>query len=195
LRREALVQSLQLQLTESKDLDGFEELSATPLAVFGARPVIGFRDGWMIIGSNAGAVKRVLDVKAGKGETIAEAQSFKQFGLEIEGPVYSVSYSNVAENVRRIAALLNQAGVASQVILTLAGAQGEEAAAVKRVQPWLGLLPSVAKVVSKFDFLEARMSVTQAGKAPGAYLRRSATLVRPAPPAAPPPAATKTSEP
>jgi len=49
---------------------------------------------------------------------------------------------------------------------------------LKPVQDVLRLLPSVARIVAKFDFLEARLSVTQDGDEPGTYLRRTVTLVR-----------------
>ena len=49
------------------------------------------------------------------------------------------------------------------------------------MQEALALLPSLGKIVSKFDFLEARLSVTQAGDQPGTYQRRTVTVVRPAP--------------
>jgi hypothetical protein len=50
---------------------------------------------------------------------------------------------------------------------------------VQQVQDLLGLLPDVAKIVAKFDFYEAKMSVTQPGDSPGTYQRQAVTLVRP----------------
>ena len=46
------VQAQQLKLVESKELAGFEELTAATLMAFGVRPVIGFQDDWMYIGSS-----------------------------------------------------------------------------------------------------------------------------------------------
>jgi hypothetical protein len=178
LQQNPLVKAQQLQLAESEELEGFEELSAAALAAVGAKPVIGFRDGWMFVASSAGAVQRVMDVQAGRAANIVEAESFRKFNLQIEGPVYAVRYANVAEGVRRAAKMLNQVGAAAPMFLAMAGAQADEDV-VKQVQQWLGLLPSVAQIVGKFDFLEARISVTQAGQEPGAYVRRSVTLVRP----------------
>ena len=70
------------------------------LRAFGVRPVIGFQDDWMYIGSSAGAVKKVLDTKAGNGETIEGTEAFQQLKLEVEGPVDSIAYTNTAENTR-----------------------------------------------------------------------------------------------
>ncbi len=173
------VAAQQLQLTKCKELEGFEELSALALAGFGVRPVLGFRDGWMILGSNAEAVKTVLATKAGKAPTIADAKTFKQFHLEVKGPVYSIGYKNTAEDVRQVAAVLNQAGMMAPMILGMVGAKAKPDD-LKPVQEVLGLLPSLGKIVSKFDFLEAKLSVIQAGDQPGTYQHREVTVVRPA---------------
>ena len=47
------------------------------------------------------------------------------------------------------------------------------------MQEVFALLPSVAKIVAKFDYLQASMSVTQAGDQPGAFQTRSVTIIRP----------------
>ncbi len=168
----------QLRLTKSETLEGFEEVSALVLTVFGVKPVLGFRDGWMILGSNAEAVKTVLETKAGKGPTIADTKAFKQFQLKVEGPVRSISYTNLAENTRQTAKFLNQAGTLLPMIIGMAGVKANPDD-LKPVQEVLGLLPSLGKIVSKFDFLEASLSVTQAGDQPGTYQVRTVTVVRP----------------
>ncbi len=178
LKEHPAVAAQQLQLTKSKEMEGFEELSALALAGFGVKPAIGFRDGWMMIGSNAEAVNAALATKAGKAPSIADADSFKQFHLKVEGPVHSISYKNTAEDVRQVAAVLNQAGVIVPMVIGMVGAKANPED-LKPVQEVLGLLPSVGKIVSKFDFLQAQLSVTQAGSQPGTYQRRTATVVRP----------------
>jgi len=172
------VKTQQLSLTECKDLEGFDELSATSLAMVGARPVIGFHEGWMMIGSSPSAVQRVLDTYEGKAPSIAKAESFKRFDLDIEGPVSSLSYRHLADGIRQTAQALRQVGMMAPMILGAAGAQADPED-LKPVQDALALLPSIANVVEKFDFLEAMLSVTQAGEQPNTYRRRCVTLVRP----------------
>lgn len=169
----------QLRLAKCDGLEGFEELSAVLLTTLGVKPVIGFRDGWMIVASNADAVKQMLQARAGKGESIAQTKAFKQFQLKVEGPVQSIGYKNLAESTRQTAAMINQAGTMAPIFLGMAAGKTKPEQ-LKVVQDVLGLLPSVAKIVSKFDFLEAQMSVTQAGDQPGTYVRRTVTVVRPA---------------
>ena len=173
------VATQQLALVQSEDMDGFEEVSALALAPFGVRPVIGFRDGWMFVGSNAQAVKTVLDTRAGEGGLpISDSEDFKRFKIEVDGPVYSIKYSNTAESTRQIAKFLNQVGMMAPMIIAMAGAKADPAA-IEPFKEAVGLLPSAAQIVSKFDFLEAKISVTQAGDEPGSVRKQSVTVVRP----------------
>jgi hypothetical protein len=172
------VQSQQLKLEPSQALEGFDELSSNMLAMFGKKPVIGFHEGWMIIGSNAAATTKLLQTLAGDGPAIDKSEAFKRFGLDIEGPVYAVSYTDLAASTRQAAQFIRQAGGFAPMIVAMAGAQADPKK-LKPLQDALALLPSIANVVEKFDYLEARLSVTQKGDAPGSYIKRSATLVRP----------------
>jgi hypothetical protein len=178
LRESPFFEAQQLQLTECDDPEGFERVTALLLNLFGAQPVISFRDGWMYIGSNAPAVRKVLDTRAGEGKTITETDAFQQLNMEIEGPVQAVSYTNLAESTRQMARLIGQVGLVAPIIIGMAGKEAD-AEELKPVQQILGLLPSVAKIVAKFDFLEAKLSVTQDGDEPGTYVRRTVTVVRP----------------
>jgi hypothetical protein len=168
----------QLNLQESTELDGFEILTATSLGSMGVRPVIGFKDGWMIIASNEKIVQKVMAAKAGEEATVDQSEEFKEFNLEVEGPVYKISYSNLAESTRGISQFLNQAGMFAPAIIGMAAAEANPED-LKPIQEALGLLPDIAKIVRKFDFLEAKISVSQAGDQPGSYLTRTVVKVRP----------------
>ena len=96
--RRPQVKAQQLKLEECKDLEGFEELSVAMLGVYDVHPVIGFQDGWMYIGSSAGAVKKVLDTKAGNGETMEGTEAFQKLKLDVEG---SGRFHRVREHRRR----------------------------------------------------------------------------------------------
>jgi len=179
LKEHPAVAAQQLRLVKCEELEGFEELSALVLTGLGVKPVIGFRDGWMVIGSNARAVTRVLDTRAEKKPSIAGTKTFEQFRLSVKGPVQAISYTNTAADTRRFAALLNQVGTMFPIVDAMVAAKANPEA-IKPVREAVALLPSVGKIVAKFDFLEAKMSVTQAGDQPGAYQRRAVIVVRPA---------------
>ena len=130
------VKMQQLQFTSCPELEGFDQISANMLAMLGVKPVIGFHDDWMLIGSNAAAVRKVLDTRAGQGKTIVETDAYKKFQLEIEGPVSAVSYTNLAESIRQASATINQIGALLPMALAVAGANAD-AEELKPVQkPW-----------------------------------------------------------
>ncbi|MHB9080850.1 MAG: hypothetical protein ACYC3X_25535 [Pirellulaceae bacterium] len=172
------VKAQNLKLVESKDLPGFEELTAAMLTAYGVHPVIGFQDDWMYIGSSTAAVKKVLDTKAGKGETIEGTEAFKRLKLEVVGPVRSIAYTNTAESIRNAAQGIKQIGDLAPMILMMAGGQIDQEQ-LKPIQEALALLPDISKIVGKFDFLEANVTVVQAGEEPDTYVKRAVTVVRP----------------
>jgi hypothetical protein len=99
--------------------------------------------------------------------------------MEIEGPVASIQYTDLAASTRGVAQFLKQAGMIAPMVLGMAGANADqEAMAV--LQDVAGLLPSVGTVVEKLDFYQAKLALVQEGDEPGTYMKRSVTLVRPA---------------
>jgi hypothetical protein len=176
------VKAQQVQLTPCKDLDGFEELSASMLAIVGKRPIIGFHDDWMIIASDPKAVQKLLDTWSGNGPAIDQSPQFKRFGLTIDGPVRSISYCDTAESTRHIAQSIDKAGALASMFVGMAAAKADKDHPNKQLDTandLIKLLPSVAKVVGKFDFLEGKLQVKQQGADPHTYIERSVTLVRP----------------
>jgi len=170
-----------ISLSQVNGLEGFEELKAQALGMTGLRPVIGFRDGWMIMGSHAPAVEAVFATQSGSSESWSDSDRFKQFGLTIEGPVESISYKNTGENIRGMAQGLQQAGMFAPMMLGMLQSQnqGGRGPDLQIFQDLLGLLPSMGRIVAKFDFIDATLSVTQPGSEAGTYMRQSVTLVRP----------------
>lgn len=179
IRQTKWVKPQQLKLVESRDLEGFEEISAAMLNFFGLRPVIGFRDGWMYVGQSTAAIKQVLETKAGNAETVDTTEAFKRLALPVEGPVVSMKYTNTAENLRATADVLRKGGFVFQMAVTMAGVD-TTADSLEPVKKTLALLPDVARIIEKFDFLQATLTVTQNGPDADSYSKESVTLVRPA---------------
>jgi hypothetical protein len=172
------VQAQQLKLSKCGELEGFEKLSLTTMAMMGAEPVIGFREGWMIIGTRAAAVQKVLDTRSGSAPNAAGSEQFQKFDVEVKGPVDALSYRNLAAGIHQTANTVRQIGMIGPMIVAMAGAQAN----AKDLQPVLDamkLLPDVANVIDKFDFLQAELCVTQAGSEPDTYVSRSVILIRP----------------
>jgi hypothetical protein len=167
-----------LKFAPCENLEGFEQLTAPMLAMNNVAPAIGSRDGWLYFGTTAKAVQSVFDAQAGSTETIDTTDAFKRLKLEVDGPVESISYSNTAEDIRGIAEALRSVGSILPMAMAMAGGNMNQED-LKPIQEVLALLPDIAKIIEKFDFLEATIVVTEAGEQPDTYVRRTVTVIRP----------------
>jgi hypothetical protein len=170
-------QGLDLEDVDDAALDGFQQLKLAQLAMSPIKPVIGFRDGWMILATSPDAAKHLLAVRAGDEPSIAGAESLKRFNLKTDGTVAAVSYADIGAQIRQSADGIDQFAAMAPFVMAAATADAS-AEDRKTINEVIGLLPSISKVIRKFDFLEQRLSITRDGPEPGMYLREAVTLVR-----------------
>lgn len=184
-------------LKEAPGLEGFDELNANILAMVGVRPVIGFREGWMIIGSHAAAVQQALAAQTGTVSSFADTDRFRQFNVVVDGPVYAISYRNSGESIRQTSAGMQQAGIMLPMVIGMAAPPRADGRGpdLSVLQDIAALLPSIGKIIGKLDFYDQTFSVTRKGPADGTWMRDTVVLIRP--PAAPelPESATTESKP
>ena len=172
------LQAQQLDLVPSEELEGFHELKAASLVMFGVRPVIGFHDGWMITSGSPEAVKKVLATVRGEAETINDVESFRDFNVAVNGPVYSISYTDLGASIEQGAQTIEQIGVFGTMGIGMAAGKADpEKVAV--IQEVFGLLPSIAKVVRSFDFMDDQLVVTQEGPMENTYRRDTVVTIKP----------------
>lgn len=178
LQKIPALESQQIKFASVENLEGFETLEVATLGAFNVKPVIGFNDGWMMIGSNPECLQKVMDARAGKVPTIAGSDHFERFHLDVEGAVDSLSFTDLKASVRQVAQMIRQVGAIAPMFIAMAGgnAASEE---MKPVMEALAILPSIAKVVEKFDYYEAKLAVVQTGPLPNTYMKQSVTLIRP----------------
>ncbi|MDA1230494.1 MAG: hypothetical protein O2856_06955, partial [Planctomycetota bacterium] len=176
-----LVAQYGITMDEVSGLDGFFQINSAALAVMQVAPVIGFQDGWMIVGSKSSAVEAVLAAKNGDAAVWADGDRFKEFGLTIDGPVNSISFTNTGENTRAVSAAMQQIGMMAPMMLSMARTDAGErkAKAVEIVQELSGLLPPLGRIIGKMDFYDATMNVCLPGPDTNSYIRHSVTLVTP----------------
>ncbi len=170
--------SQQISLVEADSLAGFETLNVATLAAFNVKPVIGFSDGWMMMGSNTECLQKVLDTRAGKSPTIDSSEHFERFNLPVKGAVDSLSFTDLEKSTRHVADMIRKVGGVAPMFLAMAGANAN-AEEMKPVVEALGILPNIANVVEKFGFYQAKLTVVQEGPLPDSYLKQSVTLIRP----------------
>jgi hypothetical protein len=170
-------QMQQLKLEDCK-LEGFQQVHAAAFQMFGIQPVFGFRDGWMFISCYPEGIEKVLAVRAGKAEAVDVAAMFTKFGIDPKLAMCDVTYKNTGACVRQIADMIDKIGVMTPMFLIMAAANAKPEE-IKPLQEIAGLLPSVAKMVRKFDFYGHSLIVTRQGPMPGSYLKESVTEIRP----------------
>jgi hypothetical protein len=171
------VRAQDLELVDSEELDGFQEIRANILGTAGVKPVIGFKDGWMIISSHEEAAKKLVEVRDGEADSIEDADTLDNFDIESDKPVYSVKYSDLGAGIRAAADFIDKASMMAPVFVGMAAAQADEKE-MAAIQDAIGLLPSIAKVVRKFDFFEDRLCIVQEGPLPDTYVKHTATQIR-----------------
>jgi hypothetical protein len=170
-------QGIDLVDVDDAALEGFQEIKMAALAMSPFKPVIGFRDGWMIIGSSPEAAKTLLAVRAGDEPSIEGAESLERFDLKTEGAVSAVSYSDVGAGIRAVADAIDQMAMMAPFVTAAATADASEADK-KTLSEVIGLLPSISKVIRKFDFFEQKLSITRQGPIEGSYIREAVQLIR-----------------
>jgi hypothetical protein len=171
------VQAQELELVDAEDLDGYQEIKANIFSTVGVRPVIGFDDDWMIVSSHIEAAKKFAAVRAGDEDSIADSDKLEDFDVESDGEVYAASYCDVGAGVRQAADFIDKAGMMAPMFIGMAAAKADPED-MKPVQEAIALLPSIAKVVRKFDYFEDRLSITREGPLPDSYIREAATQIR-----------------
>lgn len=172
------VQQQGIQVVDA-DLEGFKQIKANFFMMMGGlTPVFGMNDGWMAIGSHADAVQTVMMTKGGEAPTFADSDAFAKFGLEVDGPVYNISYANTGENIRQAAAAMQQMGAMAPMLM-MSIPQNGNGPDMKPMQDILGLMPSVGRIIGKMDFIEGQLNVCQPGDSEDTYVRRAVTTIRP----------------
>ncbi|MGB4709367.1 MAG: hypothetical protein WBH50_25820 [Fuerstiella sp.] len=168
-----------LTIKDSDTLEGFQEIKAGIFAMIGGMtPVYGFNDGWMTMGTHKDAVQTVMLTKGGESPSFAETETFTQFGMDVKGPVYSISYSNTGESIRQTAKGLQQVGAMLPMMIAMAGG-GNNGPDLAPVQDFLQMLPSIGRIVEKFDFIDSKLNYVEPGPTEGSYLRHGVTIIKP----------------
>ncbi|MEO2020025.1 MAG: hypothetical protein ABGZ53_37310 [Fuerstiella sp.] len=168
-----------LTIKKSSRLEGYDELSAGMFMMMGGlTPTVGFQDGWMAVASHAAAIESVMLTQGGESESFATTETFTQFGLDVSGDVNAISFSNTGESIRQVGQTMQQVGAMLPMIIGMAG-QGNNAPDLEPVQDVLSLLPSIGRIITKFDFIESKLSVTQPGPTADTYVRHNVTMIRP----------------
>lgn len=166
-----------LSLTPVDGMEGFQQLNFQFFAMLQIQPVIGFKDGWMVLASHPDAVQTIELTRGGGAATIESSDKFTAFNLPIEGAIAGTSYVNTGQQTRDMAKGLQSIGTMLPMMMAMAGG-GNNGPDLSKAADFLNLLPSLGRIVAKFDFLDSTLSVTKPGDSAGTYVRESVTLIK-----------------
>ncbi|TWU28332.1 hypothetical protein [Bythopirellula polymerisocia] len=173
------MESQKLALVETEGLEGFETINASILQAFNLKPVIGFHEGWLMVGSNASSIERVLAARAGTAERIGSNEHIARFHLPLQEAVQSLSYTDLNASIHQGADIIRKVGGIAPMFIGMAAANANaDTDQLKPVAELIALLPSVASVVEEFDFYDANLTTVTEGPMPRTYLKQSVTLIQ-----------------
>lgn len=166
-----------LSLSPVDGMEGFQQLNFPMFGMLQIQPVMGFKDGWMVLASHPDAVQTIELTRGGEAATIESSEKFTAFDLSIEGPIAATSYVNTGQQTRDMAKGLQSIGGMLPMIIGMAGG-GNDGPDLSKVSDFLKLLPDLGRIVAKFDFLDSTLTVNKPGASAGTYMRESVTLIK-----------------
>jgi hypothetical protein len=145
---------LTTQPAKSPALKGFQSLMFPPMAMF-LRPVYGFADNYLIIGSSEKAIARCLKTARGEAPSVLENKRYIREGLAPDGPVTSVSFADKSKMGQQMAQALGMLGMSGAMMPIQADEQS-----AKMLRTIFGMAQKLAPVVAQINFYKSEASVT-----------------------------------
>ncbi len=96
--------------------EGFHRLMHPILMSYQIQPVVGLHDKWLVLGSSAAAINKVLDTEDGKLPRITTSERFMREGALPTGNISSVSFSDLSNMGQDLSNLFYGIGMASALV-------------------------------------------------------------------------------
>lgn len=135
-------------------VEGFREVTHPMMAMF-MRPVVGVHDGYLIVGTSTGAIKKCFDVAAGNAPSIATNERFKKEGLAPEGKFRSASFTDLSKLGEELGGALAMMGMFGG--MATSSMPPEEAAGVQKL---MTIIMKLGPVLNELDFFSSQASMT-----------------------------------
>ena len=145
---------LTTQPAKQPALEGFVSVTH-PMFMMFLRPVYGFADGYMIIGSSETAISRCLKTGRGEGPSVRQNKRFAKEGLTPQGPIASISFADKSKMGQEIAQVLGMLGMVGGMLPMPPDDEGAQL-----VRTVFGMLQKLAPVAAQIDFYKSEASVT-----------------------------------
>ena len=118
------------------------------------RPIYGFADGFVIIGSSENAINRCLRTARGESPSVRENKRFQEEGLMPPGPVTAISFADKSQMGQQLAQLMGMLGMIGQMVPM---PEGEGAQVVRTI---FNMLQKLAPAVARINFYQSEASVS-----------------------------------
>jgi hypothetical protein len=143
---------LTTQPAKQPELEGFTSITHPMMMMF-LRPIYGFSDDYLIIGSSENAIARCLKTAHGEAPSVRENKRFKAEGIIPDGPVTSISFADKSKMGQEMAQVLGMLGMVGGMLPI----EGEEAEIVRVI---FSTLQKLTPVVAQINFYKSEASVT-----------------------------------
>jgi len=157
-------QMLSLQPAKVK-AEGFRQITHPMLTMF-MQPVVGVHDGWLMIGSSAGAVNQCLAVAAGDAPSIRTNKRFAAEGLVPDGPVESVFFTDTSRFGEELAETVGMVGIVSGMLPMLnvqvnRDESDEDLPLADLMQKAMPIIGKLGPVLREIDFYSSDSGITK----------------------------------
>lgn len=157
-------QALMLQPAKVR-VEGFRQITH-PMLTLLMQPVIGVHDGWLMVGSSAGAINQCLAVAAGEAPSIRKNERFAAEGIAPDGPVESAFFKDTSRCGEEMTEAVGMVGVVAGLLpmfnLRAGDDDSTEAAQVMGlVQKALPIVAKLGPVLREVDFYSSEAGVSR----------------------------------
>ncbi len=135
------------------------------------QPAYGFVDDYLVIASSAGAAGKLVSVKEGKTPNVLSSPKLAKLEALPQEPVTLVYYANLQSQIQQQAQAVGMMGMWMAFI-----PESPETAPMKSL---MMLLPRLAPVIKKFDFLQDQLVTIRFDRATGTWKSKRVISIRP----------------
>ncbi len=181
----AAERGLPISLREVNVVEGGSFLSLTFAMAPFVQPVIGVAGDRFIFASDAGAVKRILDLPKHPENNITKNPRYAALGLIPDMPVSSISYRDLEKQYQGTAQALQGMGMMISMMSGMmaaqmpAGNEQQREQMMKVITKVTEILPKLAPVVAKIDYYQDQTTYTYRNAASRAVITKSVTSIKP----------------
>ena len=136
---------------------GLKQVMYGPLAMF-IRPVVGIHDEWIVFGTSPEAVRRCMDVAAGKAPSIRQNKRFAHEGITPTGPVYAVSFADTSKTGQEMAQALGMCSMMAAMATAGMPDAPDAREAKQMIHAIANMMMKLAPAAAKINFYSSSAS-------------------------------------